>query len=189
MLAGMKGARLAPTRANIHAMLHFLFPRLTAAPERGVDLFACVTALARSPHWYVGGAVPDTIDGRFAMIATIAALLTLRLERAGDGGRRASVALTERFIEVMESEHREIGLGDPALGRTVRKLVGSLARRVELWRSAVNRGNWNEAAGLCVYGGTAPSHEALEHTSNALRDIWSRLEATPDGEVHEGRIG
>ena len=45
-----------------------------------------------------------------------------------------SVALTERFIEVMEAEHRELGLGDPTLGKTVRKLVGSLARRTELWR-------------------------------------------------------
>ena len=46
------------------------------------------------------------------------------------------MALTERFIEVMESEHRELGLGDPTLGKTVRKLVGALARRTELWRSA-----------------------------------------------------
>ena len=35
--------------------------------------------------------------------------------------------VTERFIEVMELEHRELGLGDPTLGKTVRKLVG-LAR-------------------------------------------------------------
>ena len=53
--------------------------------------------------------------------------------------KRASVALTERFIEVMEAEHREMGLGDPKLGRTVRKLVGSLARRIELWRAALRR--------------------------------------------------
>jgi cytochrome b pre-mRNA-processing protein 3 len=189
MLAGMKGARLAPTRADIHAMLRFLFPRLTAAPERGMDLFSWVTAQARSPHWYVDGAVPDTIDGRFAMIATAAALLTLRLEQAGDEGRWASVALTERFIEVMESEHREIGLGDPALGRTVRKLVGSLARRVELWRAALGDGVWNEAARNSVYGETAPSDGNLNHTGGSLRELWSRLEAATDGAALEGRIG
>ena len=73
--------------------------------------------------------MPDTIDGRFAVLATITALVLVRLERGGDEAKRASVALTERFIEVMESEHRELGLGDPTLGKTVRKLVGSLARR------------------------------------------------------------
>ena len=80
--------------------------------------------------------MPDTIDGRFAVLATIIALVLVRLEREGEAGNAASVALTERFIHVMESEHRELGLGDPTLGKTVRKLVGMLARRTELWRGA-----------------------------------------------------
>ena len=88
-------------------------------------------------HWYVEGEIPDTIDGRFAVLATIVALVMVRLEQLGDGGSALSVALTERFIEVMEAEHRELGLGDPGLGRTVRKLVGSVARRTELWRAAI----------------------------------------------------
>jgi cytochrome b pre-mRNA-processing protein 3 len=187
MLAGMKGARLAPTRADIHAMLRFLFPRLTADPARGAEMFTWVTAEARSPHWYVDGAVEDTIDGRFAMIATVAALLTLRLEQMSVDGQHASVALTERFIEVMESEHREIGLGDPALGRTVRKLVGSLGRRVALWRSALNGGDWNEAVTHSVYE-SVPPDDALEHNAEAIRSLWSRLEATPDAAVLEGQV-
>ena len=68
---------------------------------------------------------PDTLDGRFAVLATITALVLVRLEAAmAMRGNAVSVALTERFIEVMESEHRELGLGDPTLGKTVRKLVG-----------------------------------------------------------------
>jgi cytochrome b pre-mRNA-processing protein 3 len=169
-------------------MLRFLFPRLTAEPERGADLFAWVTEQARATHWYLDGEVADTLDGRFAMLVTIAALVSVRLEQTGEGGMRASVALTERFIEVMESEHREMGLGDPALGRTVRKLVGSLARRVALWRSAVSDGSWTEAARRSVYAEGAPAKEALDHASSALRELWSQLEATPDIAVAEGRI-
>ena len=89
-------------------------------------MFDWVTREARARHWYIEGRVPDTIEGRFAMLATIAALVILRLERGGTRGIEASVALTERFVEVMESEHREMGLGDPKLGRTVRKLVSGL---------------------------------------------------------------
>ena len=51
-------------------MLGFLFRGLTAAPARGAQLFDAVTAKAREPHWYVEGAVPDTLDGRFAVLAT-----------------------------------------------------------------------------------------------------------------------
>ena len=57
---------------------------------------------------------PTTLDGRFAVLATITAIANVRLERDEDEGERLSVALAERFIEVMESEHRELGLGDPA---------------------------------------------------------------------------
>ena len=80
--------------------------------------------------------MPDTLDGRFAVLATVTRSGMVRLERDGKAGNDASVALSERFIEVMESEHRELGLGDPTLGKTVRKLVGMLGRRVELWRRA-----------------------------------------------------
>lgn len=169
-------------------MLRFLFPRLTAEPARGAELFAWVTKQARATHWYLDGGIADTLDGRFALLATVAALVSVRLERSGAEGMRGSVALTERFIEVMESEHREMGLGDPKLGRTVRKLVGSLARRVELWRPAVRDDSWNEAARNSVYAESVPAKEALNHTSSSLRELWSRLEATPDAAVAEGRI-
>ena len=67
-------------------MLRFLFPGLTAAPERGEALLAAVTAKAREPHWYVEGEVPDTIDGRFRVLATIAALVAVwGLYREGRG--------------------------------------------------------------------------------------------------------
>jgi cytochrome b pre-mRNA-processing protein 3 len=167
-------------------MLRSLLPGLTAAgPAK--DLFASVTGEARAAHWYVEGQVPDTLDGRFAMLATIAALVIVRLERCGAEGIDASVALTERFIEVMESEHREMGLGDPKLGRTVRKLVSGLARRVGLWRAAVPDGAWSEAARGSVYG-TDVADGALEHTATALRQYWSRLDKTSDRALIEGRL-
>ena len=169
-------------------MLGFLFRTLTADPARGAALFAALTAEARKPHWYVEGAVPDTLDGRFAMLATVVALANVRLEQLGDEGNAASVALTERFIEVMESEHREMGLGDPKLGRTVRKLVGSVARRVALWRAATaGEREWSEAARESCYGDAAPAG-ALDHSAAALRRLWTALAAAGLGALVEGRI-
>jgi cytochrome b pre-mRNA-processing protein 3 len=169
-------------------MLDFLFRRLTADPARGAELFAAVTRVAREPHWYVEGAVPDTIDGRFAVLATVTALVMVRFEADGDGGIPASVALTERFVEVMEAEHREMGLGDPTLGKTVRKLVGSLARRTELWRSAVGgQGEWISATRESLYKGSV-SPEALDHSAGALQRLWTRLQAAPLGDIEQGRL-
>lgn len=169
-------------------MRNFLFRRLTAAPDRGIALFAALTAEAREPHWYVAGGVPDTIDGRFAVLASLAALALVRIEQAGEAGIAASVALTERFVAVMESEHRELGLGDPALGRTVRKLVGSLARRTELWRSAMaERLSWSEATRESIYTHEVPP-DALAHGARALIDFRAKLERTSLEQLMEGML-
>jgi len=170
-------------------MLGFLFRTLTAQPSRGVPMFDAITARTRAPHWYVDGGVPDTIDGRFAVLATLTGLTLVRLESDGDEGNAASVALTERFIEVMESEHRELGLGDPTLGKKVRKLVGSLSRRVALWReTTANEGDWNEAVRQSLHGGE-PAPGTLGHSVEALRTYWATLGDLELVELTEGKLG
>ena len=174
--------------ADADPMLKFLFPRLTPAPERGIALFDAVTATAREPHWYVAGEVPDTLEGRFRMLATIVALVLVRLERCGEGGNALSVAVTERFIEVMESEHRELGLGDPKLGRTVRKLVAALAHRVDIWRSAADGAiPWTDAARQSVYTGENRAGP-LDHSAVSLRTFWTQLQAVDLDSLAEGRM-
>lgn len=168
-------------------MLGFLFRTLTAESQRGAALFDALTAKAREPHWYVEGKVPDTIDGRFAVLTTLIALALVRLEKDGESGNIASVALTERFISVMESEHRELGLGDPALGKTVRKLVGSLGRRTELWRSASGEDRWNEAARESLYRTDIPG-DALRHSAERLREFRAKLERCSSEQLEQGTI-
>jgi cytochrome b pre-mRNA-processing protein 3 len=169
-------------------MLRFLFPRLTTASPPGMKLFRAVTDEARSAHWYVEGAVPDTLDGRFAMLTTLAAMLLVRLEREGEQGASLSVAFTEQFVETMESEHREMGLGDPKLGRTVRKLVGSLGRRVELWRSAVTgETEWDGALRDSLYK-APPADGALAHSGSRLRRFWAAIDGTDLATLIDGRL-
>lgn len=168
-------------------MLDFLFRRLTAADRGGVALFSAATEEARRPHWFGEGGVADTLDGRFAMLSTMLALILVRLEREGQEGNALSVALTERFIAVMESEHRELGLGDPTLGKTVRKLVGRLARRNALWRETISGAHrWDDAVqeSLDVVETGATAHDLA-----ALKELWSRLEGSSLAALGEGRIG
>ena len=152
-------------------------------------MFAALVGEARRRHWYVEGEIPDTLDGRFAVLATIVALAIVRLERGGEAAQIEAVALTERFVGAMDAEHRQLGLGDPALGKKVRRLVGSLARRVELWRHAVvSADGWADAVGGSLPGDSR-SPDALAHCGSALRKFWARLEAASDESLAEGRIG
>ena len=170
-------------------MLRYLFGRLTDQPKRGQALFGSAVAEARRAHWFTQGEVPDTLDGRFAMLATICALLSVRLEARSPDGAVASAALTERFIESMDSEHRELGLSDPGLGRRVRKLVASLERRVDAWRAAVGgERDWSETIVSSVYRDQAPRDGALDHSDEALSQLWARLCESPEEQLLEGRF-
>lgn len=169
-------------------MLRALFPRLTNAKDRGRALFTALVAIAREPNWYIEGEIPDSIDGRFRVVATVLALATVRLEAGGPAANRASVALTERFVEAMDHEHRQIGIGDPTLGKTVRKLVGSLGRRVELWRGSVIEQDWHSAVVDSLYRDATPSSDAVRFSEHGLRRLWARLEGASDEAIAEGVI-
>jgi cytochrome b pre-mRNA-processing protein 3 len=115
------------------------------------------------------------------MLATICAILIVRLEAGSEKGEAASAALTERFIEAMDAEHRQLGLNDPGLGRRIRKLVGSLERRVDSWRDAVHgETGWDDVIVSSVYRDEPPEDEALAHAHRSLRAFWDRLSDCPE---------
>ena len=170
-------------------MLRFLFPRLTPAERRGQPLFDSAVAEARARHWYVEGGVPDTLYGRFAMLATVCAMITVRLDALDEGGPEQSAALTERFVEAMDAEHRQMGINDPTLGKRVRKMVGSLSRRVSLWRSAVaGDQSWDSAVRSSVYGGEPNDGAQAEWSATKLRELWERMHSASDRDAIEGRF-
>jgi cytochrome b pre-mRNA-processing protein 3 len=169
-------------------MLRFLFRRLTNEPPRGQQMFDAAVAEARQAKWYREGGVPDTLDGRFAMLTTVCALVTVRLESVADG-TVASAALTERFIEAMDAEHRQLGLNDPTLGKRVRKMVAVLARRVGEWRTIVEQNaDWAAATRSSVYRDAEVAAERLAFTANMLRELWERLHRAEDRDLLEGRF-
>jgi cytochrome b pre-mRNA-processing protein 3 len=169
-------------------MLGFLFRGLTARSSTGAALFDSLTREARRPHWYIEGRVPDTLDGRFAILSSLTAMALVRFEQEGEKGNSASVALTERFIEVMESEHRELGLGDPSLGKTVRKLVGMLGRKTDLWRAAAaGELSWADAVCKALYG-SSEDPDALRHSTAEIERFRELLERTDLAQLEQGRI-
>ena len=171
-------------------MLSALFARLTGNPRRGQGLFDLAVAEARRTGWFVQGEVPDTVNGRFAVLATIIALLTVKLEREGEAGKEASVALTERLVESLDAEIREMGVGDPTLGKQVRKLVGSVGGRVERWKELVNEADpWTAEVERSLYLDEPPKVDAVAYCESALRAFWQQLGDSEVGQLAEGRVG
>ena len=163
--------------------------RLVSSPRQLNPLYERVVTEARMPHWYVEGQVPDTIDGRFAVLATLLALASVRLERGGEAAQRAAIDLTEQFIADMDAEIRQLGIGDPTIGKQVGGMVGALGGRIGAWRRALSdEEDWEEVTIRGLYRGRAPSQAAVAHSMAALRAFWDRLERAEESALAAGEF-
>ncbi|SEL62260.1 cytochrome b pre-mRNA-processing protein 3 [Sphingomonas palmae] len=152
-----------------------------------LPLYDAVIARARAEHWYLAGAVPDTLDGRFDMVAAVLAMVQLRLERDEDGAA-PSAMLTERFVDDMDAQVRQIGFGDMVVGKHVGRMMGMLGGRLGAYREGIAEGTLDAALVRNLYRGEAPSPEAVAHVRRELLSLHAALDQTSIPELMEGRL-
>lgn len=152
-------------------------------------LYAALVAEGRAAFWYSDGQVPDTVDGRFDMLASVMALALLRLEEEDPAGREPSALLTELFVEDMDQNLRQIGIGDYVVGKHIGRLMGALGGRLGAFREALAAGG--DLIGPVrrnVFTEAPPSEEAVRLVAGRLAALRSRLAATPLEALLAGRI-
>lgn len=155
--------------------------------ERLAPLYRAVVAAGRDPAWYRAGEVPDTVDGRFDMIAAVLALALLRLER--DAPREAPVLLAELFVEDMEATLRQIGIGDYVVGKHVGRMMSALGGRLTAFRVArEGTDSFSEAARRNVFHDMPPSAEALGFVADRLERLSRALDAAGLDDLLAGRV-
>lgn len=91
--------------------------------------------ISREPEWYAECGVADTVAGRFDMVAAVLSLVLLRLE--GGERLRETALLTELFVEDMDGQLRESGVGDIVVGKHIGKLIATLGGRLGAYREAL----------------------------------------------------
>ncbi|MDB5684811.1 MAG: ubiquinol-cytochrome chaperone [Sphingomonas bacterium] len=174
-----------------------IFRRLFGNPADRASvapLYQAIVASARDPIWYREGAVPDTIDGRFDMVAAILSLVLIRLDAAGEAGRSPAALVTEQFVDDMDGQLRELGIGDVIVGKHVGKLMGALGGRLDAYRRTIGgegdaNGDGLEAAiARNVYRDAPPPPEVLASVAARMRRFAAGLAALPDATLIEGRL-
>ena len=104
------------------------------APVR--ELWRRVVELARAREWYADCGIADTMPGRFDALALVLALVLLRMERE-EALIAPSTLLSELFIEDMDGQMRQSGVGDLVVGKRMGKLMGALGGRMAALREAL----------------------------------------------------
>jgi len=85
------------------------------------DLYGTIVAQARSAAFYSGYGVPDTVQGRFDLIVLHLVLLLSRLGKDGSAGRGVGQRLFDVFCRDLEDNLREMGVGDLAVPKLMRR--------------------------------------------------------------------
>ncbi len=144
-------------------------------PREAAVLYDAVVARGRAPHWYVEGRVPDTIDGRFDMIAAVLTMVMLRLETDGAGAVPAA-SLGECFVDDMDGQLRQIGFGDMVVGKHIGRMMAMLGGRIGAYREGLADDTLEAALVRNLYRGEAPGADALAHVAGRLRALRAALD-------------
>ncbi len=145
-----------------------------------LPLYGSIIAEARQPVWYAGMGVPDTLDGRFDMIAAILSLVLVRIEAAGDEGREAGARLTEVFIDDMDGQLREIGVGDVIVGKHIGNMMAAMGGRLSVYRETIgDRAALEQALVRNLWRGEAGADARPALVAERIQAIQARLKGQP----------
>ncbi len=151
------------------------------------QLYRACVARAREEHWFLAGAVPDTVDGRFDMIAAVLSTVLIRLEREPAGARPA-VQLAEAFVDDIDPQLREIGIGDITVGKHVGRMMAAMGGRLGAYREAFAAGDLRPALVRNLYRGAAPEPAALAHVADRLAALGRALTDMPLHRLLNGEL-
>ncbi len=175
------------------SILSQLFSR-TNPNEEMQPLYKAIVAEGRQLAWYEKGDVPDTLDGRFDMIAAILSAVLIRLEEDKTVAQQ-SAWLTEIFVTDMDGQLRQIGIGDMIVGKHIGRMMSALGGRIGAYRGALKGDDdLKEALRRNLYRGEEVDAAALGYSSNRILAFFSRLQtldtaAIVAGDISESRNG
>jgi cytochrome b pre-mRNA-processing protein 3 len=130
-----------------------LLRKSAARRELGRALEEAVSARARQPFLFAVLGVPDTVDGRFDMVALHAwmalALLT------GTQETEAAQGLTDALFVGFDEALREQGSGDMGMGRRMKDIANAFYGRLEAYDKAAGDDEMAGALARNVWRGAA----------------------------------
>lgn len=115
-----------------------IFPLFGRSKRRDTisALYGMIVAQARLPVFYKDYAVPDTVNGRFDLVVLHLALLLDRLGQ-DDGLRPLGQGVFDRFCQDMDHNLREMGVGDLAVPKEMKRLGEAFYGREQAYRAAL----------------------------------------------------
>jgi cytochrome b pre-mRNA-processing protein 3 len=176
---------VTPGEINVFAALARRKDRRAAAQAA----YARIVERARAPVFYLDWGVPDTLDGRFELLALHAFLVLNRLKRERAASRRFAQLLFDIMFADLDRGVREMGATDLGVGRQVKTMARGFYGRV----AAYDRGLRDEAelqAALRrnLFGTTAPTEVQIDRAARYIRRQIAALADVPLATFMAGQV-
>jgi cytochrome b pre-mRNA-processing protein 3 len=156
-------------------------------------LYGMIVAQARSPQFYRDYGVPDTVNGRFEMIALHTVLLLRRLADGSADLRQVGQEVFDRFCDDMDASMREMGVGDLTVPKKMRRVGAAFYERQSEYQQALAAtGSTALEAVLTrkVFGAEAtPDVDQAERLARYVREAADALAAQDEATLAGGRVG
>jgi cytochrome b pre-mRNA-processing protein 3 len=164
--------------------------RPKGARDAGSRLYAEVVRQARQPAFYTTLGVEDRIDARFELYTLHVVLLIRRLREQGEQAGEVAQALFDQFVGALDDALRELGVGDLAVAKKMRKLGEAVYGRAKAYDEVL--APVDDRAGLeALISRTVFGSEETSERAGPLADYVLRAEAAlgdqPLEAVLEGR--
>ncbi|MBY6261476.1 ubiquinol-cytochrome C chaperone [Azospirillum sp. 412522] len=155
-------------------------------------LFTAIVGQAREPGFYSALAVPDTLDGRFEMVALHLLLVMRRLKGQGVEAGKLSRRLYETMVDDFEKSLLEMGVGDSGIARRVKTMARGMAGRIRAYDEALadtDGSRLEVALDNNLYGTVDPVPDgALVAMAAYVRASAAALDAQPLESVMQGEV-
>jgi cytochrome b pre-mRNA-processing protein 3 len=172
------------------SVLSKLLDRVLSGPDRreiiAQRLYAALTAQARRSQFYLSYGVPDTIDGRFEMVALHAFLLFRRLKGHGEKAGAVAQAVYDVMFGDFDASVREMGAQDLGVGRRIKFMTEAMNGRFQAYEAGLvhvqSQGSGGElelALKRNLYGTIEPVDECLKRMADYVKRADAELTALP----------
>ena len=169
------------------SFLSRLFGTQADPREQWRPLWHRVVEEARDPDWYRMCGVADTVEGRFDMVTLSLSLALLRMEKDADLAPHTAL-LTELFVEDMEGQLREAGIGDPTVGKKIGTLMSTMGGRLGAYRKALTDEDRAALADAVRRNVTMAQEDEAEALAERMIRLDKRLSRTSADQLRKGEF-
>jgi cytochrome b pre-mRNA-processing protein 3 len=156
-----------------------------------LGLYEALTSAARQPVLYAEMGVPDTVMGRFEMLAAHVILFLRRVRQGPESVAELGQAIVDEFFLDIDHSIRELGVGDVGVPKKMKKFARMFYGRADSYGRAIDAGDRTALADALkrnIHPQKPESAPDMRSLAEYMLQAEAALAAVADDDLLRGRL-